>query len=278
MWGYCEGGKSMEKHYLVIGIVLVFLVGGLSGCITPQTTEYFNEEYDANENTIITVSTINGQIEISVWDGDNVSLNAVKKSSFGKEELDNIEINVIENENQIEIEAKYIGQRSTTPSVDMNIKVPRNVTVDSAITSNGAIQISGIKGDVITTTSNGAILIDDVDGYVTATTSNGRIEIRGTTGVKDLRSSNLGIEAEVFNFKENISISTSNGGITVYINSSLNADIDMTTSNGQISINGVTLDLTISEEKHKAGKLGDGGNALDIQTSNGNINLRKLEI
>ena len=268
----------MKKQYVVIGVIIVILVGWLSGCFGPQTTDYFNGEYEAHENTILKVTTLNGQIEINAWDGDKVSFNAIKKSTFGQEELDKVEINVIESENQIEIEAKYIGQRTTTPSVDMNIKVPQNVTVDSVTTSNGAIQISGTKGDIIATSSNGAIFIENVDGYVSATTSNGRIEIKGTTGIKDLKSSNLGIYAEVYDFQENNTISTSNGEITVYINPSLHADIDMTTSNGHISVTGVTLNFTISEEKHKAGVLGDGGNTLDIHTSNGNINLRRLEI
>jgi hypothetical protein len=278
MWEGNKVIKDMKKQYMVVGIVLVFLVGSLSGCFEPQATDYFNEEYEANENTILKVTTLNGQIEINTWDGDTVSLNAIKKSSLGQEELDNVEINVIESENRIEIEAKYIGQKTTTPSVNMNIKVPQNVIVDTVKTSNGAIQISGIKGDVFATSSNGAIIIENVDGYVSATTSNGRIEIKGTTGIKDLKSSNLGIYAEVYDFQENISIITSNGGITVYINPSLNADIDMKTSNGHISISGVALNLTTSEEKHKAGELGDGGNTLDIQTSNGNINLLKLEM
>ena len=268
----------MKKQYMIVGIVVVFLAGGLSGCFGPQTTDYFNGEYEANENTILKVTTLNGQIEINAWNGDTVSFNAVKKSSFGQEELDKVEINVIESENQIEIEAKYIGQRTTTPSVDMNIKVPRNVTVDSAKTSNGAVQISGTKGDVKATSSNGAIIIENVDGYVSATTSNGRIEIKGTTGIKDLKSSNLGIYAEVYDFQENISISTSNGNIAVYLNPSLNADIEIKTSNGQISISGLSLDLTISEEKQKVGKLGEGGNKLDVHTSNGNINIYKLDV
>ena len=268
----------MNKQVLIIGITLLFLVGGLSGCFGTQSTDYFNGEYEANENTVLKVTTLNGQIEITAWDDDTVSINAVKKSSFGQEELDNVEINVIESENQIEIEAKYIGQRTTTPSVDMNIKVPQYVTVDYAKTSNGAVQISGTKGDVKATSSNGAIIIENVDGYVSATTSNGRIEIKGTTGIKDLKSSNLGIYAEVYDFQDNISISTSNGGITVYINPALNADIDMTTSNGKISVSDLSLNKTISEEKHKAGVLGEGGNTLDINTSNGNINLHKLNI
>jgi len=36
------------------------------------------------------------------------------------------------------------------------------------------------------------------------------------------------------------------------------------------------LNLTTDEEKHKEGTLGDGGNKIFIQTSNGNIKLYEL--
>lgn len=268
----------MKNQLLITGIMLVFLVVGLSGCIGPDATEYFNKEYEANENTVLKATTLNGQIEVTAWDGDTVSFNAVKKSSFGQEELDNIEINVMESENQIEIEAKYIGQRTTTPSIDMNIKVPRNVTVTSVTTSNGAIQISGTKGNITAHSSNGDIIIEDVDGYVKAITSNGRIEIQDTTGIDDLETSNGRINAEIFDFKDDVDITSSNGKISVYINPSLNVDIEMKTSNGQISVSGISLNLTRSEEKHMEGKLGEGGNKIFIQTSNGDIALYKLGI
>ncbi|KYK29009.1 hypothetical protein AYK20_06310 [Thermoplasmatales archaeon SG8-52-1] len=268
----------MKKQYIIFGIIIMVLLSVLSGCFGPKSTEYFNEEYQVDENTVLNVATINGQIEINTYDGDKVIFNAIKKSSFGQEELDKIDIIVIEGENELDIEAKYLGQRLTTPSIDMNIKVPKNITVDTVTTSNGPIQISGVKGDVIAKSSNGEIIIEDVYGYVSATTSNGRIEVKETTGIKDLESSNLGINAEINDFKENISISTSNGVITVYINPSLNANIEMSTSNGHITISGLSLNLTTSEEKYKVGKLGEGGNTIDIQTSNGNIYLYKLEI
>ena len=52
----------------------------------------------------------------------------------------------------------------------------------------------------------------------------------------------------------------------------------MITSNGQISITGVSLNLTIDEEKYKVGDLGEGGNTITITNSNGNINIYKLNI
>jgi hypothetical protein len=267
----------MRKEIILYGFTLFILTLGLSGCMQPRTTDYFNGEYDASENTILNVTTFNGQIEIYKWDNDKVSLNAVKKTVFGKEELDFIDIIVEEDNNQIDISAKYIGDRVTQPTIDMNIKVPSYVTVESATTSNGAIQIQDVKGDIVATTSNGAIVLENIDGYVTASTSNGRIDVTGTTGVKNLHTSNMGINVEIYDFKENISITASNGAITVYINTLLNADIEMKTSNGQISVSEVTMQLTTDEEKHIIGKLGSGGKEINISTSNGNVNLYKLE-
>ena len=268
----------MDKKIL-FSISLIILVIGFSGCLGSRSTEYFNEDYVVDENTILKVSTINGQIEIIGWDEDKISLNAIKKSNFGRDELDLVKIDVEQNEGEIEIEAYYIGDRASQPSVDMNIKVPSFVIVDMVSTSNGAIDISDVKGDIVASTSNGGIFIDGVDGYVKASTSNGRIKIEDTTGVYDLTSSNLGIDAEIFDFQDDIEISTSNGGIELYINPSLNADLDISTSNGYITIDDdLGLTLVVSEDKYKQGQLGDGGNKIDIHTSNGNIKIYELDI
>ncbi|MEE8565468.1 MAG: hypothetical protein V3S79_03675, partial [Candidatus Thermoplasmatota archaeon] len=120
----------MDKRFFVIIVVLILTSIGFSGCFGSQSTEYFNGEYDVNENTVLKVSTMNGQIEIIGWDEDKISFNAVKKSNFGREELDYIEIDVNENDDEIEIEAYYTGTRQSQPSVDMNIKVPEYVIVD----------------------------------------------------------------------------------------------------------------------------------------------------
>lgn len=268
----------MKKQFLIFGIVIVILAVGLTGCLGGKYTDYFNGVYQANENTVLKVTTLNGQIEIYTSDNDTISLNAIKKSTISREELDNTEIKVDESGNKIEIKTQYNGQRTTQPSVDMNIKVPSFVKVETVTTSNGAIIIEDVKGNITASSSNGAITFENVDGYVSATTSNGRIEVTGTTGIKNLQSSNGKIITEIFDIQEDITISTSNGGITVYINPSLNTNIEMQTSNGQITISDITLNLTTDEEKHKVGPLGDGGNKLFIQTSNGNIELYELEV
>lgn len=267
----------MKKKFMIAVIILLLVSVGLTGCIG-STSKEFNEEYETNENTILKVANINGEVEVIRWDGNTVTLDAKISSYKRNDELEKIEIDVIESDNVIDIETKYLGTGSVEVSTDMIIKVPTLVTVDMVTTSNGDIRISGIKGNTTVHSSNGEITITDVDGYVSASSSNGDIEIKDTTGIADLDTSNGNIYAEIFSFKGNISLDTSNGGISVYINPLLNADIEMKTSNGDISIIGVQLDITISEEDHKVGKLGEGGNKLDINTSNGNIKLYKLNI
>lgn len=266
------------KKYVLVFVGIIFLISTIfSGCLGNITTDYFSGEYEADEGTVLNVLTINGQIEIYAYDGDTVSLNGVKKSTFGQDELDNVEINVVESKDEIRIEAVYTGVRKTVPSVDMNIKVPEGVLVEDVTTSNGAVQIYDVSGNVSASSSNGNVIVENVDGYVEASSSNGDVEVKNCKSIGDLSTSNGRIFAEIFDFEEDIDIKTSNGRITVYINPSLNADIEMETSNGDIDISGLTLNLSQTSDKYMKGKLGIGGNEIDIETSNGNIFLYKLE-
>ena len=271
--------EKMDKRILILLTFIIILIIGFCGCLESRSTEYFNEEYEVDENTLLSVSTINGQIEIIGWDEDFISLNAVKKSNFGREELELVKIDVNQNEEKFDIEAYYIGDRASQPSVDLNIKVPSNIFVDKVSSSNGAIDISDVWGFIDASTSNGGIFINNVSGFVTASSSNGRIKIENTDGVFDLTTSNLGIDAEIYDIIKDIEISTSNGVIELYINPSLNANLDIKTSNGFITIDD-SLDLifSLSDDKHKQAIIGDGGNIIFIHTSNGNIRIYELDV
>ncbi len=267
----------MKKHLIVIGLISVVLSGCFSGCVGPGVTDYFNGEYPVDEQTIVSVSNINGQVEITGWSGDNVTVYAVKTSTLGEEELRNVNISVTQIGNHLEIETKYTGQKFIQAGVEYSIKVPFNTTIGTIITSNGGIQISNTKGDIIASSSNGAIIMENVDGVVSATTSNGHIEILNTTGVSDIRTSNAAITAEVQSIPDDVSIETSNGAVTVYVNPLLNATLEMTTSNAKVKLQDLTLNISLLEDTHVIGTLGVDGQKIDIHTSNANIYLNKLQ-
>ena len=117
----------------------------------------------------------------------------------------------------------------------LRLRVPRRSSLDVS-TANGAIHVSGVAGTMRLTTSNGAITVQNAGAAeIHAHTSNGSIEI--------------GVPGEL---NANLSARTSNGRIR--------SDAEVTTNH---------IGANFLE-----GKIGKGGPAIDLQTSNGSIWLR----
>ncbi len=261
------------KQPFVIGVAFfVLLISAFSGCVGPVATETVTRSYHVTDETVVTVSNMNGQVEITSWNGSTVEITAVKRSSVGQADLANINISAIASSNtRLDIKTTYSGPSTTQPSVDMTLKVPVNVTIGTVASSNGAIRVSGIKGDVILSTSNGAITVNQINGSVSAATSNGAIDIKGTTGITSIHTSNAAISAEVRDISDDVTIDTSNGAITVYLNPQLNATIDASTSNARVAVQGITLNISLLQETHVVGSLGTDGHRITIRTSNANV-------
>jgi len=117
----------------------------------------------------------------------------------------------------------------------LRIHVPRQSSLD-VVTSNGEINVAGVAGSMLLTTSNGSIVVlDGGSGGIRAHTSNGRIEVGVTRGV--------------------------------------NGSVSARTTNARIH-----SDLKLSREHigttFLEGRMGAGGPAIDLQTSNGAIYLK----
>lgn len=276
------GASVMNKYQIIFLLLSTLAIAAVSGCATyepgygAEDVEYFNGEYEADNNTTLNVININGQIEIDSWDRDYVELEAIKRTNYGEEELEKVHIIVNEIDDELNVETKYPAIENVRVSVDMTIKVPENITVDFIQTTNGNILISDTKGNTTAMTTNGNIAISNVEGYVAAISSNGALDIQRTTGISDLKTTNGKIEAHVLDIREDVDIRCTNGGITIYIDPSLDADVEMKTTNGHISMNEVELVVTRLESTHVEGVIGEGGNKIDIRTTNGNVNLNRL--
>ncbi|WP_167880925.1 DUF4097 family beta strand repeat-containing protein [Methanococcoides sp. AM1] len=274
----------MNKYQLTFLLFSTLIVAAVSGCTTygpdygAEEIEYFSGEYEADNNTTLTVNNINGQIEINRWDGDKVELEAIKRTNYGEDELQKVNIIVNEIDDELKVETKYPALENVRVSVDINIKVPENVTVDIIETTNGNIVISDTKGNTTAITTNGNIAISNVKGYITAISSNGALDIQRTTGIGDLQTTNGRIEAHILDIRDDVDIRCTNGAIILFIDPSLDADIEMETTNGHISISEVELVATNLESTHVEGVIGEGGNKMHIRTTNGNVNLNKLVV
>ncbi len=267
----------MKNHLIVLGLLSVLFIGFFSGCVGPEVTETFNQEYPVDALTIVRVSSINGGIEITGWEGDTVSVSAVKRSTSGDAGLRSLNISVSQSGNYLEIKTTYTGQLLMQSGVDYSIKVPYNTTVESLTTSNGAIHVLDVKGNLAATSSNAAVSVEKVKGFVSVTTSNGKIEIQNVTGIGNLRTSNAAVTTEIQSIQDDVDIETSNGEVTVFVNPFLNASFEMTTSNAKIHLQGILLNVSLLEDTHIIGSLGTDGKKIDIHTSNAQIYVNSLK-
>jgi hypothetical protein len=278
--------KMMKKKVIIclsLASILI-LVASFSGCISGRKIYDYSElEYPANENTILEVNNINGMVNISGWEEETIFLEIVKFTNkiYGQDEFEKVDVIVTENGDKVSIDVEYSNPHTPVRvAVTLNIKVPMFVTVESVQTLNGAVYLSNIKGDTDIDVKNGLISVCTVDGFVSASTANGAINIRNTKGLGNIINYNGAVYAEVNDIQEDIEISTINGEMDIFINTELDANIEVEAKSIAAGINLYDLepylDLSINNYRHLVGTIGEGGNNLYLCITTGFINLNKL--
>jgi len=154
-------------------------------------------------------------------------------------------------------------------SVDYTILVPREV--DLRIENNfGAIQVSGIKGDVTSINRNGATTITNIDGDVEAESSFGPITIERVTGKVDADNKNGKIRA--WEIGDTTKLTNSFGEIEArHINGDLTAD----TKNGTVEVEDIKGDADLTSSFGRISAATVAGN-VSATNRNGNIELSDI--
>jgi DUF4097 and DUF4098 domain-containing protein YvlB len=281
---------------LIYGIAVVSILFVCLGMVKigfAADVEEFQESYEVTPGMKLNVENFNGKVEILGWNGDEVEVYAEKKTNHGKDELKKVKIDVEIND---EIFIKSIGVDDAKVSVNYEIKVPPGIEIQNIETSNGKIEIENVKGEaklhtsngkveverlegsVAVNTSNGKVEIEEVSGAVNVNTSNGKIEVENVKGVESLKTSNGKIQAEIAEIAgEKVELSSTNGNIEVYLAEYLDVELQADTSNGSITYEGLSINVLESEKHHLKGKMGEGKKKLIISTSNGKIEIEKLD-
>ena len=221
----------------------------------------------------ISIHGVNGDVSAEPASGTEVEVLADKHGR--RNEPEEIRMEVVEHDGGVTICALYPSSRSREATcsadgihntntrnndvqVDFVVRVPRGVHFEGN-TVNGDVEAMNLDGDVDVSTVNGGARLETNGGEARASSVNG-----GVTAV--VRS--LG--------ERGLKFSTVNGGITVTLPAGLSVDLDAETVNGSI-----TSDFPISVQgrmnpRKLAGRIGQGGRLLDLETVNGSIRIRQL--
>jgi DUF4097 and DUF4098 domain-containing protein YvlB len=240
----------------------------------PQTgqelTEEFHQTYPLNATGRVSIENINGGVRISVWDQNEVKVDAVKRA-YKRERLDEAKVDVSTTADSVRIKTEYPDRnqsfsdgeprRYNNPAtVEYSLTIPRKARIDSADLVNGSLEIEGAEGDV------------------KAACVNGQVRARGLTGDVKLSTVNGGVEATITRLDESKSttLNSVNGSIVLTIPSDSNAQVKASTIHGAITND---FGLRVNDGDYVghdlSGQIGNGGPRIRLSNVNGSIAIKR---
>ena len=248
---------------LAVGMALVLLWVGLAAAA--DNTETFDQTYPLAADGRVSVENINGDLNVEVWDRNEVHVVALKEAESA-EALEGLKVNVDASANSLSIETKYPSSDGWGfwkrghghMEVTYTLTIPRGARVSGVDLVNGSMSVSGVEGGVEAETVNGAIRARSVRGLVELSTVNGTLEV----------------EYGQLERTDRIHLESVNGTIELTLPKSTGAEIQAETVNGSIR-----NDFGIEVKKGRwvgssmRGTIGNGGGDVSLETVNGAIRV-----
>jgi DUF4097 and DUF4098 domain-containing protein YvlB len=231
-------------------------------------TEEFHQTYAFTSDGHIELDNINGPVHITGWDRNEVKVDAVKYADT-KERLDEAKIEIDSGKDYLSIRTKYPdhnnnwnwGSHNNPASVEYTLTVPRSANLDEIKLINGALDLTGISGEVRASCINGRLEAHDLSGRAKLSTINGRL---------DARFAQLS--------GQDVDLNSVNGSLELTIPSDSNAEVDASTVSG-----GISNDFGLRVNDHRfvghdlRGELGKGGSHIRLSDVNGRIEIRHAQ-
>ena len=239
---------------------------------------------DPNRLTAMEVQTHNGEIDFSGQPAGTTTASAtVRKKAGGltvadaEEAMEAIDVyseRSADGAQRLGWRWKGVKKNNWQTQVSFSISAPGNLRFD-AESHNGAVSAAGVVGEVRVVTHNGRVKIVSQEGALRAETHNGRIEAEYAGPKITLETHNGEIEANLSRCGAIAGdITTHNGAVVIAVGASTSASLNAETDNGRISLDAPITESSVGRTRLK-GKLGVGGENLDIVTHNGNIRIKK---
>lgn len=252
------------KSAVLAAVAIMVLMLGAAGVIPAQDNnpykQEFHQTYPLNPAGQVSLENINGSVQITGWDRNEVKVDAVK-SARSQDTLDRIKIEVSSSPNGVYIKTEFpnhMFEHDGNWRVDYTLMVPKRAAIDKVNLVNGGLKVRNVSGDVSASSVNGPIDARDLSGAVHLSAVNGPIEaVFSNPGLSDP-----------------VSVSTVNGPITITLPAGVHARVSAHTVNGSID-NSFGIQVTGHLVGHSLeGSIGNGGSQIDLKSVNGGIHIR----
>ena len=249
---------SFRKHgrlATALGAAFLALLIALPACA--DVTQEFHRTVPLSPDGRVSLSNVNGDVEITGWARNEVQIDAVK-SARDQQRLDDLSIEIHNNSNSVEIATRYATHLNNNGgSVHYTLRVPENARIDKISLVNGSLKAQKLTGEVNASLVNGKVSAFDLEGTADLATVNGAISASYPS----------------LNKVHEIKLKSVNGAIDLLLPQSPNADVSASVVNG-----GITTDFPLTVKGHFVGKsmsgtLGSGGVRIELNNVNGSIHI-----
>jgi hypothetical protein len=274
---YEKESKNMKSKMFRLSLVSALFV--LASFAT-ATAQDFHKTYSIGPNGSLSIHNVSGDVKITGYNGEGIVVAVYKE---GRDQ-DRVEVEDRSQGNRVDLSARYESCRncSTNASLRFEVQVPRSVNYnfEEIETASGNISIQGVTGRVRVNTASGDVLVRDVNGFVNANTASGTMEVREIAGAVKASTASCDVNVEMARVEgsENLVFSTASGNIHVKMPASLDADVAMSTSSGDIKTD-FPLEVRKDEygpQRSARGRLGSGNRLLRISSASGDIDLMRF--
>jgi len=142
----------------------------------PEQSDRFTAKYRIGADGRVSIANISGDIVVTGGGGDEVSVDAVKRTRGDKSQLDQVRIEGDSGPGRVEIKTVYPMRSSSSVSVDFTVVVPAGASLEVHSIS-GSVKVTGVRGSVRAETVSGTVTAADTPKLEIAKTISGNVTL-----------------------------------------------------------------------------------------------------
>jgi len=215
----------------------------------------------------LSLENVNGNVEIVGWDRDELEMYVERNVTHSPSWLTRWQpwwrvaprIDFDKFEDFIKIKALPARRGENLPAYDFYLNVPHHIQLKNIVSRNGDIVVADLYGEIVIELTEGNVKVENFSGSLLVSLGEGSIEV----DLVDLRS------------EDEVRISTKNGDIVLYLESSVRASVEANAPAGKI------INAFFPEKIPSSGKiafeLGEGGTYISLYSASGDIHIKEFK-
>jgi len=274
-------GMSSRRRFLAGGGAA--MAGALAGCsgLTPFVGKRLESTrtvaLDGAASLAAEVEV--GDVRVRSADRDDVHVEIVKQSSSVNADLSKLEFRVERPNDRLRLRGEWHGDGSLsgTPSLDLDVVVPRSLPVTRLQTDVGDVDVEDVRGDLAASSSTGDVVLRSVRGAVRAETQTGDVTVADVDAFAGASTQTGDLDVAVPAVDGETTVRTQTGDVFAAIGADVDAELRAETQTGDVTVDDLALSDATVGETSAAGTLGDGGPLLRFSAQTGDVTLEALE-